>query len=293
MTISRISELIKNKSNRDQEWLEQRRAERETLSEMRDAALEEITTNPERYQQYLTLQGDNIGCSAGNVVLTMFQLHGATKIGTTDYWHEQGRYVRESAMGASAKVFVPPRNGQRRGYLLGDYYDVEQTTGKPLKEQIRLTDDSPKMDNALAALMNFSPVPISERQDVDLPAYYDDVQMNLYINPNYSETEIFSALAVEVTYARIHDKGRNGDFDREVYHLDAESVGYMLCRRFGVECPVPRAGEVGCLYDGYEPATRSDILEQLRKTARNIGDGIDRAIQPRQQERGRKRYVAR
>ena len=42
-----ISDLIKNKSVRDQAWLEERRAERGNLSEMRDVALEEITTNPE------------------------------------------------------------------------------------------------------------------------------------------------------------------------------------------------------------------------------------------------------
>ena len=57
-----ISDLIKNKSARDQAWLEERRAERGNLSEMRDTALEEITTNPEAYQKYLDLQANNISC---------------------------------------------------------------------------------------------------------------------------------------------------------------------------------------------------------------------------------------
>ena len=260
---------------------------------MRDAALEEITTDPEQYQKYLTIQGDNISCSAGNVALTMFQLQGASKIGTIDYWHEQGRYVRDEAMKNGAKVFVPPKNGKRRGYLMGDYYDVAQTTGKPMKEQTPLAENSGRMENALASLMNFSPVPISENRNMEVAAYYDDARLDLYINPACSETEIFASLATEVTYARIHDKGRNSDFDREAYQLDAESVGYMLCRRFGVECPVPQARELSRLYEGYEPTDRSDALEQLRKTAKNIGDGVDRATQPRQPERGRKHRAAR
>ena len=116
-----ISDLIKSKSVSDQARVESLRAERGNLSDLRDAALEEITTRPELYQKFLDLQADNISCSAGNVALTMFQMDGATKIGTISFWHEQGRYVREESMKDGAKVFVPARNSQRRGYLMGDY----------------------------------------------------------------------------------------------------------------------------------------------------------------------------
>lgn len=288
-----ISDLIKNKSSQDEAWVEARRAERSNLSDMRDAALEEITTNPAQYQKYLTLQSDNIGCSVGNVALTMFQLDGATRIGPISFWHEQGRYVRDDAMKSGAKVFVPSRNGQRRGYLMGDYYDVTQTTGKPLKEQTPLNADSARMDTALVSLMNYSPVGIIENTDITVPAFYDEMSLVLAVNPNFEKAEVFAALAAEITYARIHDKGRNTGYERESYKLDAESVGYMVCRRFGVDCPMPQAREVAQLYDGYEPADRSEALEQIRKTARNIGDGVERGIQPRQQERSRRSYGAR
>lgn len=288
-----ISDIIKNKSASDQTRVEERRAERGNLSSMRDAVLEEITTDPAQYQKFLTLQSNNIGCSVGNVALTMFQLDGATKIGSISFWHDQGRYVRDDAMKSGAKVFVPPKNSQRRGYLMGDYYDVSQTTGRPLKEQAPLTNDSARMDAALAALMNYSPVGIVENTDIDAPAFYDDMSMILAVNPAYEKAEVFAALTTEITYARIHDRGRNTSFDRAAYKLDAESVGYMVCRRFGVDCPVPQAQEVARLYEGYETSDRSDALEQLRKTARNIGDGVERGIQPRQQERSRKNYGAR
>lgn len=288
-----ISDLIKNKSTQDEAWVEARRAERSNLSSMRDAALEEITTDPAQYQKYLTLQSDNIGCSVGNVALTMFQLDGASRIGPISFWHEQGRYVRDDAMKSGAKVFVPPRNRQQRGYLMGDYYDVTQTTGRPLKERTPLNADSARMDTALAALMNYSPVGIVENTDIGAPAHYDERNLTLSVDPNFEKAEVFAALATEITYARIHDKGRNTGFERESYKLDAESVGYMVCRRFGVDCPMPQAREVAQLYDGYEPADRGEALEQIRKTARNIGDSVERSIQPRQQERSRRNYGAR
>lgn len=288
-----LSELIKNKNSKDQARIESLRADRENLSEMRNAALTEVTSNPEMYQRYLDLQSGNISLSAGNVALTMIQLQVATKIGPTDYWHEQGRYVLDDAIKNGAKVFVTPKNSQRRGYLMGDYYDISQTSGKPMKEQVPLAENSPRMLKALESLMNYSPVPIVEDNEMAAPAYYDPEKLELSVNAHYSDLEVFAALSTEVTYARIHGKGRNMDFTREEYRLDAESVGYMLCRRFGVEQSAPHAAAVRQLYDGYEPADRSDALERLRKTAQNIGDGIERTIQPRQQEQSRKRYAAR
>ena len=128
---------------------------------------------------------------------------------------------------------------------------------------------------------------------MDTPAYYDPKQLELAVNSTYGDTEVFSALTTEISYARIHDRGRNTDFDRETCRLDAESIGYLVCRRFGVESSVPQAEGLQALYEGYGPSDRGEALEMLRKTARNIGDGIDRAIQPRQQERSRRHTGAR
>ena len=118
--------------------------ERESLSAMRDGSLAMITSSPEHYQQYLDLQADNIHCSVGNVALTMYQLPGATRIGSTDFWHQQGRYVMDTAMNSGAKVFVPPRDPKRRGYFMGNYYDISQTTGKPMIDPPRWRTRAPE-----------------------------------------------------------------------------------------------------------------------------------------------------
>ncbi len=284
-----ISDIIKSKTTSDQAWKEERQAERSNLSAMREAALREVTTTPEQYQRYLTLQGDNMGCSAGNVALTMFQMGDATKIGTTDHWHEQGRRVMDSEMKQGAQVFMPPRNSKYRGYTISSYYDVSQTTGKPIKEYPPLADGDGRMELALISVMNFSPVPIVADSKLTVPAYYDDTKMELHVHPDQSETAVFAALATEVAYARFHGKGHNQDFDRATYQLDAESTGYMICRRFGVDHPMPDTSQVAALYEGYEPSDCSEALEQLRKSARTMGDGIDRSIHPKQQEQAPKR----
>ena len=78
-----ISDIIKNKTTRDQARTEQLQTDREMISAMRDGSLNMITSSPEHYQEYLDLQADNIHCSVGNVALTMAQLQGAGMFGTT------------------------------------------------------------------------------------------------------------------------------------------------------------------------------------------------------------------
>lgn len=291
--MANISQLIAKKTAQDEARTAERRADRANLSEMRDAALTEVTGDPELYQKYLDLQGGNLRCSAGNVALTLFQLDGASHIGTRDYWHSMGRYVANEEMDRGAKVFVPPKDPKRRGYFMGEYYDVSQTTGKPVKAPLKLEDNSERMETALAALMGCSPVPFGEDGEMEAAAYYDPERMEIAVNPAYSDGEIFAALTTEIAYARFHDQGRNRDFTREEFSLDAESVGYLVCRRFGVACPAPDTHGLRQYFEGYEAADRSDTLSEFLKRAQGMSDRVEKAVQPRQQEQSRKHYPTR
>ena len=280
-----LSEILKSTAESKQQRTQNNKAAREQLSQMRDGALMAITTNPDLYARFLVLQADNISLSAGNIALALSQMVEPTKIGTTDFWHKQGRYVMDEEMGKGAAVFVPPRNQNFRGYLMGSYYDVSQTTGKPMIDSAPLTDKTPRMTAALTALMDQTPVAIAVDKEIATPAYYNEADFTIYINPSHSDTEIFKALATEIAYARAHDRGYNKGYKREIYRLDSESVGFMVCRRFGVACDPPDAKQVRIFYDGYDPSSRAEALEQLRNTARSIGDGLDQQLNPRQQER--------
>ena len=284
-----ISELIKKTTSQSEQRREERQAERENLSQMRDAAFEAVTSEPELYQNYLTLQADNIRCSAGNVALTLIQLPNASRIGSVDYWHSVGRYVRDDAMQSGAKVFVPPRSKTANGYFMGDYYDISQTTGKPLAGQTLIPENSPKLIAALEPLMQGARAAIREDNTLEGSAYYDPDSMTILVNTERPAHDVFAALATESVHARMHDQGRNGNYSREAYRIDAESIGYMICRRFGVQCPMPDAAELGRSFDGCAPATRGNYLEELRQSAKRIGDGIAREIEPRQQEQRRAR----
>lgn len=288
-----IRDLIEKTTSQSEQQREVRQAERTNLSQMRDAAFEVVTTEPELYQKYLTLQADNIRCSAGNVALTLIQLPDASKIGSIDYWHSVGRYVQDGAMQNGAKVFVPPRSKNARGYFMGVYYDISQTTGRPLEGQTVIPEGSPKLIAALEPLMQGARAALKEDNTLEQSAYYDPNTLTILVNTEHPAHDVFAALAVESVHARMHNQGRNTQYNREAYQIDAESIGYMVCRRFGVPCKLPDANELAASFDGCDPAMRGTYLEEQRQTAKSIGDSIDRTINPKQQEqrRGRPAYT--
>ncbi|MGN0999475.1 MAG: hypothetical protein ACI4PO_07980, partial [Faecousia sp.] len=182
-----------------------------------------------------------------------------------------------------AKIFTRSTFG--KGYVLTDVFDIRQTSGRDLKHTV-LQPDSKEMAAALSALINYSVVPIVTESTLPLPALYDPDQMRLAINPNYADQEAFAGIAVEITHARFHGKGYNANYSRGDYELDAQSVGYMICRRFGIPAEAPDTSNLTALYEGYEPQDRRQALHEMQNMAQKIGGSIERAITPQTRLRG-------
>lgn len=281
--MANLENIITQKTENDAQWKEQRQAERENTLALRDAGITEITSNPELYARFLEMQGDNPLYSEGNIALVMFQLDGATQFGTRDRWKSLGRTVLDTEKGSGAKIFARAEF-PARGYTLADAYDIKQTTGKAVKE-VHLHDDTKEMETALTTLLNWSPVPVVTDGTLDTPALYDPDNMVLHINPASQDSEAFAAIGTEIAQARFHAKGVNRYYDHDESQLDAESISYILCRRFGVPCDMPDVSHVGELYAGWDTEDRTDALKRIHDTAKQIGGTIDRDISPQQKGR--------
>lgn len=278
--MANLEQIISRKTEADTQWKEQREMERENVVAMREGGITEITSNPESYIGYLERQGVNPLYSPGNIALAMFQAPKATVIGTRDRWKSMGRTVLESEKDKGIKIFARAPF-PAKGYIVSDAYDVRQTQGKDLRE-MHLLDGSKEMDKALTTLLNYSPVPVATDPELDCPARYDEADMVLYINPASQDGEAFAAISTEIAHARFHNKGYSAYYDRAECHLDAESVSYILCRRFGVERELPDASHVAALYEGWEPQERAEALDKVQGLAKKIGNSIDRDLAPEQ-----------
>lgn len=168
-----------------------------------------------------------------------------------------------------------------RGYTLADAFDVTQTQGRAL-QMPHLEDNTPGMEAALAALLKFSPVQIAVNYELSTPAYYAPQHMLLTVNPSFSDSEAFGAIAAEIAQAKYHDRGFNREYSREGCELSAQSVAYILCRRFGISRDQPDLTRLAERFQGWPAQDRQNALNGIQDLSKRIGRAIAQSIAPPQ-----------
>ena len=202
--MANLEEIVSRKTENDSQWKARQQADRENLMALQDAAVMEITSSPEAYSHYLDLQGDNPAYSAGNIALAMVQDGDVTVFGTKEKWKMLGRFVPVSENGNGIHIFARSTFG--KGYTLADAYDVRQTQGRPMKE-VKLENDTREMESAMATLLNYAACQVVIDKELHTPAVYDPQRMEVAINPDYPDGEMFAAIATAVAHSRLHGKG--------------------------------------------------------------------------------------
>ena len=279
--MANLGKIISDKSTADAKWREERQADKETAAALRDASVIQITKDPEKFARYLELQGDNPSYSSGNIALAMAQLPEATVVHTRGHWKDLGRFVLDPELKNGASIFT--RSATGRGYNLTSVYDIAQTQGRELRTP-QLKDDTEAMEAALAALLNFSPVQVVAAENLPSGAYYDPRQMTLAIDTACPDGQAFAAIAAEIAQARFHDRARNPAYSREGCELSAQSVSYILCRRFGVQRELPDLTGMAKRCQGWTPEDRLAFLKEIQGMSRQIGGSIEKTIAPPQRK---------
>lgn len=281
--MANLADIVSRKQSRDEEWKAQRQADRDNAVAMQDTAVSQIAQHPEAYAAYLDCQGDNLMYSVGNIALALFQKPEVTRFGTAERWKSLGRTVLESEKPKGFQIFA--RSSFGRGYQLTDAYDISQTQGREMP-QVAVRPGSPEMEKAMETVLNYAAAPVVLDEDLDVPAFYDQDRLELAINPSYPDEEAFAAIAAEVAHSRFHDKGRNPHYDREESNLDAQSVSYILCRRYGIRRETPDLSQLKELYDGWSPEEVRRVLDSVQGLCKQMGNSIDRNLEPKQHTRG-------
>ncbi len=258
---------------------------------MQDAGVFMIASDPEHYAAYLEIQGNNPMYSAGNIALAMVQNPNITQIGTADRWKALGRTVMDMEKNNGIQIFA--RGSFGKGYAITNAYDISQTVGRDVAPGIQIREGSKEMEDAISTLMNYSLTPIAVDHDLPEVAKYDPVKLEIKVNPNYPEPEIFAGLAAEISHSRFHNKGRNVHYIYKDNILDAQSISYLLCKRFGIKCEMPDLSGLSDLYGSWTAPEIRQALTYVQDMSKQIGGSIDKAITPQQHSRGNMRRPAR
>ena len=192
--------------------------------------------------------------------------------------------TQKPVIGADGKAVTETVEVLRPAFKVVSVFDVSQTDGKELPDIIvdELKGTVENYEAFLDALRQESPVPISFE---DIPGgakgFFSPVESRIAIQEGMSEIQTVKTAIHEIAHAKLHavkpdEKAASEDKkDRHTKEVEAESVAYTVCQRYGIETSDYSFGYIAGWSSGKETKELKSSLDTIRKTAAEMIEGID------------------
>ena len=192
--------------------------------------------------------------------------------------------TQKPVIGADGNAVTETVEVLRPAFKVVSVFDVSQTDGKELPDIIvdELKGTVENYEAFLDALRQESPVPISfEDIPGDAKGFFSPVESRIAIQDGMSEIQTVKTAIHEIAHAKLHavkpdEKAAPEDKkDRHTKEVEAESVAYTVCQRYGIETSDYSFGYIAGWSSGKETKELKSSLDTIRKTAAEMIEGID------------------
>ena len=273
----------------------------------------------ERFKEYLKTMSKFYNYSFNNTLLIAMQKPDATLIAGYTAWQRNfDRYVMKGEKGIKILAPAPYKVQEERekldpatqkpvldkdgkpvtetvevtrpAFKVVSVFDVSQTDGKELPD-IAVDELTGSVENYAAffdALKELSPVPIAFENITDgAKGYFSHVENRIAIQEGMSEIQTIKTAIHEIAHAKLHavtpgEKVAPEDKkDRRTKEVEAESVAYTVCQRYGIETSDYSFGYIAGWSSDKETKELKGSLETIRKTAAEMITGIDEKLKER------------
>ena len=273
----------------------------------------------DRFKEYLTTMSKFYNYSFRNTLLIAMQKSDATLIAGYTAWQRNfDRHVMKGEKGIKILAPAPYKVKEERekldpvtqkpildkdgkpvtevvevsrpAFKIVSVFDVSQTDGKELPD-IAVDELSGSVENYAAffdTLKELSPVPIAFENITDgAKGYFSPVENRIAIQEGMSEIQTIKTAIHEIAHAKLHavtpgEKVAPEDKkDRRTKEVEAESIAYTVCQRYGIETSDYSFGYIAGWSSDKETKELQGSLETIRKTAAEMITGIDEKLKER------------
>jgi hypothetical protein len=281
------------------------------LTEKLEAGINDLFSS-DKYTDYLKSMSKFHNYSSRNIMLIHQQMPGATHVASFKLWGEQfNRQVKKGEK--SLRIYAPigskkedkkmmekldPETGapmlDTNGkvimeemtalktevrFKLVPVFDVSQTAGDPLPQLAEdLTGNVEHYEAFLDTLKAVSPLPIEFEPMKPEQDGYCRYGEKIGIREGMSEIQTVSAIIHEITHARLHDRDLTAKDapakSKEVKEIEAESVSYVVCQKYGIETGDNAFGYLAS-WGSHDLAEFKASLDTIRKEANNLINAVD------------------
>lgn len=271
-----------------EEYVAKKKAEKDAVYQMIDDAATEIVNAPEKFRGYLDTQARMDRYSSANALLIYKQQPQATQLKEFRDWQEDGVKVSKGAK--SLSILEPVEYAKKDGstgiaYNVKKVFDVSQTNGR--RPAAPTLDRDPR--KLVAIMLDTAPIDVATVEELPSPnmgAFYRNEDQTLYVKRDIGDSvALCQCVAQELGHAQLAMSCEA--YSRREMGFSAVCVGYMLCRKFGVDT---RSFAIENIPDGLKNKEPKGIRAELSKTRsamNEIGSRVAEEIYRRRAERSK------
>lgn len=247
-----------------EEWIEKKQAEKDAVYTMIDETAAEVVSDPAKFQSFLDTQSRMDRYSAANALLVYKQRPDATQLKSFSDWGEEN--IRVNKGEKSFSILEPVEYTKQDGtpgiaYNVKKVFDVAQTNGK--RQPAPSVNRDPRQ--LVAVMLDTAPVAIESVAELpypDMGAFYNNDKQTLFVKRDIGDSvALFQCVAQELGHAQLAINSEA--YSRKDSGFQAVCVGYMLCKKFGVDTKNFAIDRIPDELAGAEP---KDIRAELSKT---------------------------
>ena len=290
--------MNKEQKNATPEWVA-------AITDKLETGIQELFDS-EKYQAYLTAMAQFHRYSSGNIMLILQQMPTATRVASFKMWKEQfNRMVKKGEKSIrifapievkvkvetqktdpTTKAYIRDKDGniiteeqeiKQQRFKLVPVFDVSQTDGDPLPQLTEyLTGNIEDYNTFFKVLKTISPLPVGFEEMPESKRGYCIPGEKIAIREGMSEMQTISTFVHELAHAAMHDN--NADLDavrsRAAEEIEAESVAYVVCQKFGIDTAPKSFGYLVSWARG-DLEKFKQSLGRIQKTASGMIDKIE------------------
>lgn len=273
-----------------EEYAAKKKAEKDAVYQMIDDTAAEIVNDPEKFKGYLDTQARMDRYSAVNALLIYKQQPQATQLKDFRDWQEDGVKVNKGAK--SLSILEPVEYTKNDGstgvaYNVKKGFDVSQTNGR--KPAAPTLDRDPR--KLVAVMLDTAPIEVKSVDNLPQPkmgAFYSNEDQTLYVKRDIGDSvAICQCVAQELGHAQL---AMNCEaYSRRDMGFSAVCVGYMLCRKFGVDVKSFAIESIPDELKNKEPKDIRAALSRTRSAMNEISSRVSEELYRQKQERSKDR----
>lgn len=276
--IDEIINKANDKNSFDVEAFKKRKKEqKENAYKMIDEALEELKGNPTALKEYLDVQSRFDMYTPRNALLIKMQNPTATQLKTRKDWID----LKTSFKNAKPNIITILEPGDPykiedrmvTPYNAKDMIDVSETNTKPF---VRNYDKK----FVLQALLHDCPVDVKVVDSLDngkLCECNTDDKV-LYVSRNDVNENYIKTVATEIAKMNLYENTNELDTDK------ADCIGYMICKKYGIEAPVESLDRLSNKYSSMEKQDIANDLTSMKEVAQEMNTRMGQYLDDKRKE---------